>query len=186
MPYPSRIEPEAVIQKAREMIEAEGAESLSLNQLAAAFGVQTPSLYRHFKGRADLLRAVNLQTSVALVITLQRAIAEAEPVPRAQIQAMAMGFRAFVYANPMTYTLAYSGLSPELRPDPAQLEQLVLPLQGVMAQLTGEENALTALRGVWALMHGFITLELNGQFRRGGDLEATYIQTINAYIAGWG
>lgn len=185
MPYPSRIEPEAVIQKAREMIEAEGAENLSLNQVAAAFNVQTPSLYRYFKSKADLLRAVNLQTSAMLVTALQGAITETDSDAHTQMQAMASGFRVFVYANPRTYALAYSSLAEELRPDPAQLEALVLPLQSVIAQLVGEVNALPALRGLWALMHGFITLELNGQFRRGGDLEATYLQTINAFITGW-
>jgi hypothetical protein len=34
-------------------------------------------------------------------------------------------------------------------------------------------------------MHGFVTLELNAQFRRGGDLAVAYSQAIEAYLNGW-
>ena len=58
-------------------------------------------------------------------------------------------------------------------------------VQEIMARISGAENSLAALRGSLALTHGFITLELNGQFRRGGDLSETFDQIIRAYLAGW-
>jgi len=50
--------------------------------------------------------------------------------------------------------------------------------------LVGEEAALPALRGGWALVHGFVMLEISGQFRRGGDLDAAFAHAVAAYIRG--
>jgi AcrR family transcriptional regulator len=184
-PYPVQVERAALLQKARAMMEAEGIDNLTLHKLAAAFSIKAPSLYRHFSSKADLLRAVNLDTNKALVDSIRLAVAAAQPQTTARIRAMAAAYRAFALANPMTYGLMYSNLSAELRPDPAQLEALALPLQALITPITGEADSLAALRGVWALVHGFIMLELNGQFQRGGDLEAAYMQAVEAYIRGW-
>ena len=58
-------------------------------------------------------------------------------------------------------------------------------VQQIMGQISGEANSLPALRGSLALTHGFVTLELNGQFRRGGDLAAQFTEIVNAYLRGW-
>jgi hypothetical protein len=54
-----------------------------------------------------------------------------------------------------------------------------------MAEITGEAESLPALRGLLALMHGFVMLELAQQFRRGGDLDAAYDKAVRAYLNGW-
>jgi hypothetical protein len=62
---------------------------------------------------------------------------------------------------------------------------MAIPLQRVMAEISGAAHSLAALRGVWGLINGFLLLELNGQFRRGGDLEAAFVQSVEAYLEGW-
>jgi AcrR family transcriptional regulator len=185
MPYPSQTNREQLIQQARLIIEGEGVELLSLAKLAALFGVKAPSLYKHFDSKAALLQAVNLQTALALVARL-RAVVDATPGDmRARLLAMTQAYRAFALSNPQTYALLFGNLPPALRPDPARLEALALPLQSLMAQVAGEAASLPMLRGIWALAHGFVTLELNGQFQRGGDLEATFIEVVARYLQGW-
>ena len=71
------------------------------------------------------------------------------------------------------------------RPDEAYMVQLITPVQELMAALVGEAESLTALRGAYALVHGYVMLELNEQLRRGGDLEAVYQEVIRAYLRGW-
>jgi hypothetical protein len=44
---------------------------------------------------------------------------------------------------------------------------------------------LAALRGVLALVHGFVMLEINNVLRRGGSLTADFTQIITTYISGW-
>jgi hypothetical protein len=117
--------------------------------------------------------------------TTLAAIEDAADQPTARVLALARAFRAFAHANPMTYLLATSSTTPELRLDPAVLESLALLLQRVIATIAADEHSLAALRGMWALIHGFAMLELNEQFQRGGDLDATFDQAVEAYIAGW-
>jgi Tetracyclin repressor-like, C-terminal domain len=74
---------------------------------------------------------------------------------------------------------------PARQPDPDYLVQLILPLQAIVAQIAGEDDSLPALRGLYALMHGFVLAELTGQFRRGGDLDAAFESAVAAQIRGW-
>ncbi len=47
------------------------------------------------------------------------------------------------------------------------------------------ERSLTALRSLLALAQGFVTLELGGQLRRGGDLDAAYAESVRVLLDGW-
>lgn len=168
------------------MIEADGVEQLSLAKLAALFGVKAPSLYNHFASKAKLLQAVNLQTAQAQMAAMHTAVDGTQGELRVRMLAMAQVYRAFALANPQTYALLYDNPSPATRPDAAELEALAIPLQQLMAQVAGEDASLAMLRGLWALVHGFVLLEINGQFQRGGDLEATFIEVVARYLQGWG
>jgi AcrR family transcriptional regulator len=184
MPYPTQITRDSVIAKASELIEMQGLDQLSLNWLAAELHVKAPSLYRYFASKTDLLRAVNEATGRSLINNLLEATASAK-VARERVLAMAAAYRSFAYAFPIRYGLLFANTSAELRPDADAMERLVLPLQAVMAELAGEDESLAALRGLMALVHGYVTLELAGQYRRGGDLDATFVRIIEAYIDGW-
>jgi AcrR family transcriptional regulator len=183
-PYPAQVDRDRIASKARELIEADGIDQLSLAKLASELGIKAPSLYRHVASKAELLQAVNVLTNQELVATLTQAV-ESLTDPNGRLRAMARAYRAFAHRYPITYGLAYSNLAPESRPDAGLLEALVLPLQDVWSAIFGAENSLTALRGAWALIHGYVSLELNEQFQRGGNLDQTFEQIIDAYIAGW-
>ncbi len=184
MPYPAQINPDRILEKTRDIVEAKGADQLSLNELAGALGVKAPSLYRYFSSKTDLLRALNLQTIQQLTASMREATSK-DGDARMQLLSLARAWRAFSRAYPMSYALAFTQANPELRPDDQLLEAMAIPIQQVMADISGEEQSLSALRGLWALLHGFLLLELSGQFRRGGSLEAAFIQSVEAYLNGW-
>jgi len=184
MPYPSRIDPDTLIRLAREMIEREGADKLSLHEIARALGVKTPSLYRYVASKTELLRAVNEGTMRALLGTLHTAMSS-PGTPEERLLIVSRAYRDFVRANPATYGLLYTNTIAELRPDPGEAEQGALPLQALMAEVSGEADSLPALRGLWALLHGYTSLELAEQFQRGGYLDVTFEQAVLGYIRGW-
>lgn len=185
MPYPTQIDPAATVELARQLIEREGYEAVSLNRLATALNVKAPSLYRHFASKADLIRAVNLLTNTDLIAALHAAFGQAGGSVIERLDAMAAAYRAFALTHPRTYMLAFSALNEDMRIDPQAAEALAIPLQQVLAELVGAERSLPALRGLWALLHGFVSLEIDGQFRRSGDLDAAFAQSVHAYLAGW-
>ena len=54
------------------------------------------------------------------------------------------------------------------------LEATSAPLFAVAAQLVGPDQALEAARMVTAWATGFLTMELAGAFRLGGDVDAAF------------
>jgi AcrR family transcriptional regulator len=181
-PYPSQINREQIVQQARYMIEQEGLERLALQRLAESLGVQAPSLYRHVRNKTELLRAVNEGTIAQLVDVLN--VATVGDTPTDALMNMARAYRAFALANPATYTLAYGNPPEELRPDPADIERMAQPLQTAMAAVTGPERSLAALRGAWAMIHGFVMLEIANQFQRSGSVDEAFEESLRIYIRG--
>ena len=184
MPYPGQVDPAQIVEQARAMLEAEGAEALSLHKLATALGVKAPSLYRHVGSKAELLRAVNGGTVTQLFAALQNAGAPAAASPQTQLLAIFRAFRRFAHTHPQSYQLLFTAQVGATRPDEGWLVEVVLPLQTLVAQIVGDADSLSALRGALALAHGFVMLELNHQLQRGGDLAAAYDQAIAAYLRG--
>lgn len=184
MPYPSQIDRDTIVATAREMIENEGAEQLSLRALADALGVKAPSLYRHVGNKDSLLQAVNTLTTRDLVQTIRAAADPTLPVLE-QMVALAHAYRHFGHANAACYMLAYNSPADATRPDADEREQLVLPIQALISDIVGENQSFAAIRGAYAFLHGWVMLELMQQFERGGDLDAHFEQAFRAFLAGW-
>lgn len=180
MPYPTQVTSETIIDIAWQMISDEGVEAFSMHKLAAHFGIKTPSLYRYFK-RTELLRAVNAMTTTHLFEAIAPALESTMP-PADKIMNLALRYREFAHANPIVYGLLYTNTIDELRPETD--ESSVLPFQHLMAQLSGDEDSLSATRGLLAIMHGFVMLELAGQLRRGGNLDEAYRYSVAIFING--
>lgn len=181
MPYPSQIDFNTLIETAREMIEREGIEALNLRELAKALGVQAPSLYRHVANKNALLLAVNEVTTKAI---MERLYSVEPNLPlEERLMAIAHAFRRYAHEHPVAYMLAFN--SREARPAAEMREALVLPLQSLFAELLGEDKAFPALRGTYAFLHGWVSLELSEQFERGGNLDEHFEQSFRAFLAGW-
>lgn len=184
-PYPVQTDRESIIKTARDLIERDGLDHLSLSSVASALGIKAPSLYRHIKNKGALLHAVIEHTYQDLFKAYDEAIANSSDDPEEQLISLARAQHAFAHANPNTYMLSYEVKDQDVRADPNMLLERAIILQKIMARISGEERSLTALRGLLAIGHGFIILELNGQFQRGGDLSNAYEESIQAYLHGW-
>jgi AcrR family transcriptional regulator len=183
-PYPTRIVREELIERAGQLLESEGIEGLTLNRLASEFHVKAASLYNHFENKAALLRAVSERTVRGLVAAMRETAIQNEATPAVRLHAMADSYRQYALGHPVAYELAYGTSRPDMRLPPELAEALALPLQAAMAELAGADRALDALRGAWALIHGFVMLELGGQFRRGGNLDSAFAAAIDLYLRG--
>jgi len=184
-PYPVQTNRRTIVETAFELIEQDGVESLSLGKLASHLGIKAPSLYRHIANKEALLQAVIELTYQRQFEAYDAALESASDDPIDQFVRLLHAHRSFAHKNPHAYMLAYTTSNPELPSNPDMLLERAVSIQQIMMKISGEENSLTALRGILALIHGFISLELNGQFRRGGDLSETFDAIIQAYLRGW-
>jgi len=184
-PYPIQTNLQTIVETAFELIEQDGFENLSLAKLASQLGIKAPSLYRYIANKESLLQAVIELTYMRLFDAYDAALESASDDPTDQLIKLSHAHRSFAHKNPNTYMLAYTTSNPELSSNPDMLLERAISIQDIIMQISGEENSLTALRGILALIHGFLSLELNGQFRRGGNLSETFDAIIHAYLRGW-
>jgi AcrR family transcriptional regulator len=181
-PAPARTSNEAIVAAARRILEAEGLESVTMRAIADAVGVRGPSLYKRVPDRASLLRIVADGVIDDLARTVSLAVATGDP--RHDLETALNAYRRFVRSNPSGYRLLFADLPAEALPDAERIAAIGGPIVTAMAELLGSERALPAARTVVAWAHGFVTMELAGAFRLGGDLDAAYAFGIAAVLDG--
>jgi hypothetical protein len=93
---------------------------------------------------------------------------------------MARAYRAFARANPETYGLLVARLHEGARPDAGVSEAAS---EALLRTVTGADRPLEAARTVAAWSHGFVSMELAGAFRLGGDLDAAFEYGIGRLAA---
>jgi len=184
MPYPSQINPEKILITARQLLEEDGADRLTLKRIATALGVKTPSLYRYFQSRTALLHGINQETSRLLTKTLKDHAKAASSDTKTQLIEVCIAYRDFVHTNPNAYGLAYTNVIPELGYSENEAGEAAI-LQSLVEELVDNTHTLTVLYGLWALIHGFVMLELTEQFRHTNNLDETYQDCIKAYLNDW-
>jgi hypothetical protein len=99
-------------------------------------------------------------------------------------RAALLAYRDFVRANPNGYRLLFADLPADALLEPERLAALGAPLVAAVSGIAGEADALEAARTVVAWAHGFVTMELSGAFRLGGDLDVAYAFGIEAILEG--
>jgi AcrR family transcriptional regulator len=169
-----------ILAAGRDLLEAGGLDAVTMQDVAARVGVRGPSLYKRFPSRDALISAIGEAIWVDLAERLEPVAGEPDAV--AGLRGLAGAYRAFAHANPRGYELLFMNLPPEARPSAEHNARASAPLLGLTARLVGPARALEAARLVTAFAHGFVSMELNGAFRLGGDIEAAYEFGVEALI----
>lgn len=185
MPTPARTSVAEIGAAGRKILEAEGLDGLTMQRVAAAVGVRSPSLYKRVQSRADLIRLI--ATDVALELTGIMDAAATSGEPARDLRAIAEAFRGFALAHPVAYGLLFIRLQDGARIDPELNARASDALMRTAAALAGPDQALEAARTLVAWATGFINMELAGAFRLGGDVDRAFtygIERLTAAIEG--
>jgi AcrR family transcriptional regulator len=184
MPTPARTSIDQIVRAGRDILEADGIDGLTMQRIASAVGVRAPSLYKRIRNRNDLLRLVANDASRDLTDRLDAAATTGDA--RSDVVALATAFRGFAHDNPAAYGLLFAPLPDEARADPEWSVRGSEALLDATRRLAGDEHALDAARTVTAWANGFISMELAGAFRLGGDVDRAFdygIDRLTAAIA---
>ncbi|WP_233554488.1 TetR/AcrR family transcriptional regulator [Deinococcus cavernae] len=168
MPYPAKLTPEQITRAAKEMVEQNGAEALSMRTLAEALGVRASSLYRHIEGRDTLLRTIGDQAALNLRDELQQA-AQSSP-PATALRQAADAYLTYARTHPHLYALLLAKES-ELTPDQPQAsagKQLWNTLLQLVGAVSGHPDDTDYAVALWTFLHGFASLEATGTFGPSG------------------
>jgi len=140
-----------------------------MQAVALAVGVRAPSLYKRFPDREALLEAV--AGSVAADLAERLVEADRGASAQAALAGMARAYRAFAHAGPHAYALLFAAAA---GPSVAARAAAVTPVLARLTQLAGARQALPAARMLTAFLHGFVSMELAGAFRLGGDVDEAF------------
>lgn len=172
MPTPSRTSVAEIVAAGRSILEAGGLDGLTMQRVAQAVGVRSPSLYKRVSGRTELLRLIANDIADELADTLDAAVAGSRP--RVALEAMATAYRAFALSHPEAYGLLFARLPEAARVDEAHNLRASVALLRTVSELAGPDDALEAARTVVAWAHGFVSMELAGAFRLGGEVDRAF------------
>ena len=159
---------------ARRLLEEGGVDNLSMQAVAGAVGVRAPSLYKRFSSKSDILRAVTSDILLELQGSVEKAV---RPGPaHRSLERMAAAYRAFAKKHPRAYKLIFEDIPPALddRSDHDARLAAASALLRILSEVMGEEKALLGARTLVSFLHGFLSMELNGLFRFGGDINEAF------------
>ena len=178
--------PDKVVASAITLADTDGLEAVSLSVLADSLGVRVPSLYKHVDGLPDLQRRMAAEGMSSLASALDRA-AEG-PRNRDALVSIAQAYRRFARIHRGQYQAL-------IRPLKAG-EDEVEPAQRIIDLMTrvvgdyklGGDDAVHAVRGVRAALHGFVLLEAAGGYGHSATVEASFysmVAMLDRGLAGW-
>lgn len=165
---------------AAELADENGWDHLTLAAVAARFGVRQPSLYKHVAGLAELRRDVSVLAGRELIEELSAA-AVGKSGPDA-MQAIADSYRTYAKKHPGRY--AATVMAPTH--GDAEYEQVGTDLLRLISavldgyRLAGDD-LIHAIRGLRAVIHGFVSLEAAGGFAMRQDLDESYRRLVQSF-----
>ena len=172
MPAERRDRFREMVGAAREILEAEGPEALTMRRVAARLGIREPSLYKHCRGRDELLAAVVARGMRELAEGRRAEVAAAADVSDA-VGRLAAHQRAFAARHPHLYRLMFDRpFARELTSEGADTEAW----QPVVELLGSAERVWVA----FAFTHGMLELERTGRIQPGPALEAVWREGLAA------
>jgi AcrR family transcriptional regulator len=176
---------EHVIQKGIELANQAGSvEQITLKELATALNIKVPSLYNHVQGTKGLIQALRLR-GLQMMLTELRQAAFGKTGDDA-LFAVAIAYRAFAQQNPAIYPLTQQAPLEDDDPQVGRLAQefvqfvtLLLPYRQL-----DEVQLIHAIRGLRALLHGFVMLETAQGFGLPVAIEASFEHLLQTYLTG--
>lgn len=161
---------------AREILEREGPEGLTMRRLAEAMGIRAPSLYKHVESKEELeaLLIVDIFREIGGVFHDAVARASKGGSKKKALTELGRAYRRWALAHPHLYRLMTGGPLPRERlPEGLEAwagEPVVIAVQG------DPDRA----RAAWAFAHGMTILELDGRFPADADLGAAWASGITS------
>lgn len=162
-----------IMAAARELLDAEGPDALSMRRIAERVGIRAPSLYKHFPDKAAVEAGLQAQGMTQLAEDLEAAEAEIGVEP--PLLVLARAYRRHALAGPHLYRITHSRpLARNALPEGLE-DRAATPLAHAV------RGDIDIARSFWAFAHGMVVLELDGRFPPGADLDAAWRTGCEAF-----
>lgn len=161
---------ETLIDSAFAVCEKHGVAGLTLRRIAAAAGVTAPAIYRHFPGKAQVLKAMVDRANARFGVYLARADQEATSWGR--VEGTLRAFINFALDDPWAADVLFftrhrsdDELQPEQR-NSTNFRTLLSRIEDAKRDgaLRSDLDPLTVALTLWAHAQGLLSLHLQGRF----------------------
>jgi AcrR family transcriptional regulator len=172
-PTLDRLAPRAreIVRAARELLDQEGPDALSMRRIGDRMGIRASSIYEHLRDKQAVEAAL-----ISMGFEEQAALfAEAAHGSDDPLAALAAAYRDFAHRQPHLYRLMTE------RPLRRDLLAPGVETAAAMPLLNATGGDLEQARAFWAFAHGMVTLELNHRFPPGADLDTAWRKGIDAF-----
>jgi AcrR family transcriptional regulator len=166
-----------IVAAARQILESEGPEHLTMRALAERLEIRAPSLYKHVADKDELEALLIAESLRGMGEALHSAVDRlpARGSKKRALAALARAYRDWGLGHPHLYRLATEGELPRDRLPEGLETWTAEPLVRVMGDPDGA-------RAAWAFAHGMTILELDGRFPPGADLDAAWSAGTSALV----
>jgi AcrR family transcriptional regulator len=160
-----------IVDAARELLEEEGPDALSMRRLAERIGIRAPSIYKHLPDKQALENALISAGFAEQADAFENAVQESDD----PVYAIAQAYREFARKHPHLYRLMTERPLDRTNLVPGAEDRAALPVY----EAFGRDIDLA--RAAWAFAHGMTILELNSRFPPDADLDAAWARGIDAF-----
>jgi AcrR family transcriptional regulator len=180
-----------LLDRAGELISADGPKALSLRKLAADVGTSTTAVYSLFGGKTDLVSALYTEGFRRFGARMSAAERTGDPVE--DLVRLGVAYRESALADPHLYTIMFTKSVPGFEPTEETAEQARATLEpleetilkgvvdGVLADVPPEIIVVSC----WGFVHGLVSLELNGNLPKEFTVSTAYETALRANASGW-
>lgn len=179
----------ALLAAAARILAEEGLAALTVRRVAEGVNASTKLVYTLFGGKEGLLEALYLDAFDGLAAELA---AVAAPPPGTPLETllleMARAYRRYALAHPDRYAVMFGDAGARFDPSPAARRHAWGTFKTMRDTLAaarpamGAAQADIAMRGIWAGMHGVVSLELREVLGPSGLSDALYESVLGALL----
>jgi AcrR family transcriptional regulator len=156
-----------IVGAARELLEREGPDAVTMRRVAEQLGIRAPSLYKHLPDKRAL--------EAALISAGFEELAAAFEATSGSLRAIGRAYRTWARAHPHLYRLMTDRPLPRSLLAPGVEDRAAQP---VVDAVGGDADRA---RAAWAFAHGMAILELNDRFPPDADLDAAWRRGLDAF-----
>lgn len=162
----------ALIKAGVDILSREGVRGLSLRKVAQRAGVSHTAPYSHFVDKQALIAAISTEGFAIICQQLDDVIRRYQGKPLRQLVEGAWAYIQFALSDPAHFKVTLSSVLEREKDYPAFVE-MSQKSYGMVIQIVENCQAARLLRqgpvdveavSVWSIVHGFVSLLLEGQF----------------------
>ena len=175
---------ERILDAAEKIYRTEGAEALSMRRMADELGITATALYRHYRGKDDLLDAVANRGIESLAADFRGALKKR--TPRARLIAIFEAFRNFALGQPALFDLMFFRRRAGAHRFPGDLLRGASPTGNILVELLTEmkvKDPMDAALVLWAEGQGLMSLQRAGRFENETAFRRAWDRSFDRLLA---